>query len=254
MSLRLHSIALAGGRQLTIYVPASVRARRRRRYPLLILQDGQNLFDPARAYVRGQHWRVGEIADELIAARRIPPLIICGIDHGGNERLQEMTPTAGPKGEGGGAGAYTRMLADELLPLLRREFPVERERRHIGLGGASLGGLVTLYAATQRPDLFGKLLVMSPSIWWDRRVILDLIAKEPDVLAGVRMWIDIGLREGVKAVADTRRLVRTLKRLKLAPGADPPDLKYIEDAEGDHSELAWAARLPRALMYLYGKF
>ena len=250
--MRLHSIALAAGRQVTVYVPASVRARRRRRYPLLILQDGQNLFDPARAFVHGQHWRVGEIADELIAARRIPPVIICGIDHGGHERLQEMTPTPGPKGEGGGAEAYTRMLAEELLPRMRREFPVARERQHIGLGGASLGGLVTLFAATQRPDLFGKLLVMSPSVWWDRRVILDIIAKRPDALSGTRMWVDIGLREGVRAVADARRLVRTLTRLKLPPRADPPEVKYVEDAEGNHSELAWAARLPRALMYLYG--
>jgi enterochelin esterase-like enzyme len=250
--VRLHSISLAAGRQITIYVPESVRPRRRRRYPLLILHDGQNLFDPARAYVPGQYWRVGEIADELIAARRIPPIIICGFDHGGPARIREMTPTPGPNGDGGGAAAYTRMLAEELLPLLRREFPIERDRRQVGLGGASLGGLVTLFAATQRPDLFGKLLVMSPSVWWDRRVILDLLAKRPDALAGSRMWVDIGLREGVRAVADTRRLVRTLTRLKLSPRAEPLAFSYVEAALGDHSELAWAGRLPRALMYLYG--
>jgi predicted alpha/beta superfamily hydrolase len=164
-----------------------------------------------------------------------------------------MTPTPGPNGDGGGAAAYTRMIADELLPLMRREFPVERDRRHIGLGGASLGGLATLFAATQRPDVFGKLLVMSPSVWWDRRAILDLIARRPEALAGTRLWIDIGLREGVRAVADTRRLVRTLTRLKLALGAAPPELNYIEDADGDHSERAWARRLPRALMYLFNE-
>jgi enterochelin esterase-like enzyme len=250
--VRLHSISLAAGRQVTLYVPDSVRPRRRRRYPLLILHDGQNLFDPSRAFVAGQHWRVGEIADELIAARRIPPIIICGFDHGGPDRIREMTPTSGPHGNGGGAIAYTRMLADELLPLVRREFPVEPDRRHVGLGGASLGGLVTLFAATQRPDLFSRLLVMSPSVWWDRRVILNLIAKRPAALAGTRMWVDIGLREGVKAVADARRLVRTLTRLKMPPRAEPPAINYVEDPEGDHSELAWAARLPRALVYLYG--
>ena len=245
-------MALPSGRQVTIYVPASVRARRRRRYPLLILHDGQNLFDPDRAYVRGEHWRVKEAVDELIAARRIPPIIICGVDHGGAGRLQEMTPTPGSKGEGGGAEAYTRLLADEVLPLMRREFPVTHDRGQVGLGGASLGGLVTLFAATQRPDLFGKLLVMSPSVWWDRGVILKVIARHPDAFAGRRIWVDIGLREGVNAVANTRRLIRTLKRLKLPPGAAAPEVKYVEDASGDHSERAWGTRLPRSLIHLFG--
>lgn len=218
-----------------------------------MLHDGQNLFDPARAFVPGQHWRVGEIADELIAARRIPPLVICGCDHAGPDRLREMTPTRGPEGDGGGASAYIRMIGDELLPRLRREFPIALDRRQIGMGGASLGGLATLFAATQRPDLFSRFLVMSPSVWWDRRAILTLIARRPEALVGARLWVDIGLREGVKAVADTRRLVRALTRLALPPRADPIELEYLEDAVGDHSELAWAGRLPRALIYLYGR-
>jgi enterochelin esterase-like enzyme len=251
--MRLHATTLSDGRRITVYLPRSVRGRARRRYPLLVLHDGQNLFEPDRAFVPGRHWRVGEIADELIAARRIPPIVICGVDHGGTKRLAEMTPTPGDDGNGGRASGYATMIVDELLPLIRGEFPVSRERRDTGLGGSSLGGLVTLFTAIEHPEVFGNLLVMSPSIWWDARVILKLIAQQPYGFADTRMWVDSGLREGAKVLADTRRLVRTLERVTLPPWQARPVIRHVEDAIGDHSELAWAGRLPRALMFLYGR-
>src|SRR5204863_3540854 len=93
--VRLHSMSLAGGRRVTVYTPTALRARRRR-YPLLLLHDGQNVFEPARAFVEGQHWRAGETADALVAKRLIPPIMICAIDHAGPDRMLEMTPTPGP--------------------------------------------------------------------------------------------------------------------------------------------------------------
>jgi enterochelin esterase-like enzyme len=250
--MRLHSMRLSDGRRVTVYLPRSIRARARRRYPLLVLHDGQNLFEPERAFVPGRHWRVGEVADELIAARRIPPLVICGIDHGNAERIVDMTPTPGERREGGRAAGYVEMIVDELLPQVRREFPVSRDRADTGMGGSSLGGLVTLFAAIEHPEAFGRLLVMSPSVWWDRRVILSLMKEHPHGFADSRIWVDSGLREGTKVLADTRRLVRTLSRLKLPPWQAPPIVKHVEDPIGDHSELAWAGRLPRALMFLFG--
>jgi hypothetical protein len=88
--VRLHSSRLADGRRLTVYLPTSARARPSRPYPLLVLQDGQNLFEPERAFIPGQHWRVGETANRLIARRVIPPIVICGVDHGGDARIKEI--------------------------------------------------------------------------------------------------------------------------------------------------------------------
>lgn len=244
---------LPDGRRITIALPAAARARPRQPYPLLVLHDGQNLFDPDRAFVPDQHWAVAETVDTLIARREIPPLVICGIDHAGARRLREMTPTAGPDNEGGGAARYARMIVEVVLPLVRDEFPVRRDRAGTGLGGSSLGGLVSLYTATEYPSVFGKLLVMSPSVWWDKRVILRMIQGRPEAFADVRIWLDAGRREGARTAADARRLARMLdKGLELARPARPV-VRYFEDPAGDHSERSWARRLSEALRFLFGE-
>ncbi len=243
---------LGNGRRATIYVPAAARARGRRRLPLLILHDGQNLFEPERAF-NGQHWRVGETADALIAMRRIPPLIICGIDHAGPARIRELTPTPGPRREGGGGAAHAGLIVNELLPLLRREYPVDRDPAQTGLGGSSLGGLATVFTALSYPRVFGALLVMSPSVWWDRRVILRRIAGRRGAFAGARIWVDVGGREGPKTVRDARLLAGSLVRPSAATRAAPVTLEYVEDSDGEHGERSWAARLPHALAFLFGR-
>jgi predicted alpha/beta superfamily hydrolase len=233
-----------------VYVPAQTRTRR---CQLLVLHDGQNLFDPNRAFAHGQHWRVAETADALIAARAIAPLVICGIDHAGAGRIRELTPTAGGGRKGGGGSRYLRLIVEEVLPRIRRDFPVLTDRASTGMGGSSLGGLITLAAAVEFPIVFGKLLAMSPSVWWDRRVILRQIARRPTAFSGTRLWLDIGLHEGEKAVSDARRLAQLLGSLPSVPGVEPLDMRYVEDPDGTHSEASWAARLPEALRFLYGR-
>ena len=228
-------------RNITVYLPAghdaSVPA------PLLILHDGQNLFEAERAHVPGQHWRVAEAADELIAAGAIPPIVIAGIDHAADQRGEEMTPTPGDLAGAGGAGIYGRFVMGEMVPYLAREFGVRTDRDGIGMGGSSLGGLVTLTIARQFPGRIGRLLVMSPSVWWDNRVILRRL-RRVGLSARPRVWLDIGRREGAQTVTDTRLLRDVLLWQTSA-------LKYVEDPEGRHTEADWARRLPQALTWLY---
>jgi enterochelin esterase-like enzyme len=228
-------------RQITVYVPAghdpAVPAR------LLILHDGQNLFEPERAHVPGQHWRVAETAAELIEAGQIPPIVIAGVDHAGDERGREMTPTAGNVLRAGGAGIYGRFVMGEMVPYLAREFGVRTDPDGIAMGGASLGGLVTLTIARQFPGRIGRLLVMSPSVWWDNHVILRRL-RRVGLSGRPRVWLDIGRREGAQTVTDTRLLRDVLIWQTSA-------LKYVEDPDGRHSETDWARRLPAALTWLY---
>ena len=230
-------------RPITVYLPAghdpNVPA------PLLILHDGQNLFEPERAHVPGQHWRVAETADALMATGAIPPVVIAGIDHAGEERGGEMTPTPGDHAGAGGAGAYGRFVMGEVVPYLAHEFGVRTDRDGIAMGGASLGGLVTLAIARQFPGRIGRLLVMSPSVWWDNRVILRRLQRV-GLAARPRVWLDIGRREGAHTVTDTRLLRNVLLWQTSA-------LKYVEDPEGRHSEADWARRLPDALTWLYAE-
>jgi predicted alpha/beta superfamily hydrolase len=233
------------GRELTVYLPAGYDERDDRRYPVLYMHDGQNLFDAERAYIPGQHWRMKEAADAAIGERTVPPLIVVGIDHAGAARIDEYTPTSDPKHSGGGrADEYARKLIEEIKPLIDARY--RTLAGDTATGGSSLGGLVSLYLALKHPDVFRRAAVMSPSVWWNERAIL----REVDAFDGPRpkLWVDIGGREGTQALFDARALRDKLRER----GWDDTNLHYHEDRRGDHSERAWARRVRQALEYLFG--
>ncbi|HET9698970.1 MAG TPA: alpha/beta hydrolase-fold protein, partial [Terriglobales bacterium] len=123
--LRRHTITsklLGGERQLIVYVPAGYDLEPERRYPVLYLQDGQNLFDPATAYVPGKHWRVDQTAEVLIREGRVEPLIIVGVYHAGEKRVDEYTPTKDSKRKGGKATQYLRTLTEEIKPFIDKTY------------------------------------------------------------------------------------------------------------------------------------
>ena len=235
---------LGNSREITIYVPPGYDERDDRRYPVLYMQDGQNLFDANRSYIPGQHWQLQEAADTSIAERTARPMIIVGVDHAGPARIDEYTPTRDPKHSGGGRAAeYARMLLEELKPAIDARFRTIPD--DTSTGGSSLGGLVSLDLALKHPDAFRGAAVMSPSVWWNERSILD----DVDAFDGPRprLWIDIGGREGAQAVADARALRDRL----LARGWDASTLNYHEDRRADHSERAWARRARLPLEFLF---
>jgi len=230
-------------RKMTIYLPPGYE-RGETRYPVLYMQDGQNLFEPERAFIAGQHWRLAETADAAIGERTAQPMIIVGIDHGGPNRIEEYTPTYDPsRHAGGGADDYARMLIEELKPIIDSRY--RTLPNDTGAGGSSLGGLFSLHLGLTRPDVFTRLAVMSPSVWWNNRaILLDL-----DRFDGPRprMWLDVGGREG----RDTLRDARALRDRLQTKGWTRADLAYVEDSRGDHSERAWARRVRKVLEFLY---
>lgn len=230
-------------RPVTVYLPPGYE-RGESRYPVLYMQDGQNLFEPERAFVPGQHWRLNEAADHAISDRKAEPMIIVGVDHAGPGRIDEYTATRDEsRGAGGKAAAYAHLLVDELKPLIDARFRTRPD--DTAAGGSSLGALVSLYLGLTRPDVFRRLAAMSPSVWWNGRAILELV----DAFDGARprMWLDVGGREGRDAVRD----VRVLREHLLQKGWSDEDLAYREDPRGDHSERAWARRARPMLEFLF---
>lgn len=240
------SATLGNLRHVTIYLPAGYDEHPERRYPVLYMQDGQNLFEGHRAFVPGQHWRLGEAADAAIGERTAAPMIIVGVDHAGPNRADEYTPVRSEKHGGGGrADEYGTLLIDELKPVIDGRFRTLPDRDNTMIGGSSLGGLISLHLALTRPDVFGAAAVMSPSVWWGNRVVLKTV----DAFAGQqrpRLWVDIGGREGMEALADAR----TLKDRLSENGWSDAGLHYYEDRRADHSERAWAKRVRQVLEYL----
>jgi enterochelin esterase-like enzyme len=243
---QFHSNFLPDDRDLIVYVPEGYDTGDRR-YPVLYLQDGQNLFDGATSYVPGKTWEVHTTADRLIEAGEIEPLIIVGVYNTGDHRIREYTPTSDPRYGGGGAALYGRMLTEEIHPLIARLYRTRSGPEHTGLGGSSLGGLVSLYLGLLRPDLFGKLAILSPSVWWDRKAIFKLVRQaQPEPRP--RIWLDMGTSEGKRILQDSA----ALHELLLQKGwVDGRDLVYRQIAGGSHDETSWAGRVGPFLQFLF---
>lgn len=217
------------------------------RYPVLYMHDGQNLFDQVTAF-GNQEWRLDETAEALIGAAIVAPLIIVGINHAGAARAEELTPTADPRRKAGGGGdRYARFLTDELKPYIDAHYRTRPDRDHTGTGGSSLGGLIALYLGFSRPEIFGRLMVMSPSLWWDRRQLLQRLRAETHALP-LRLWLDAGTAEGTGTLQNVRMLKNALLRRGWRFGED---LRYVEAEGAGHTEPAWAARAGAALEFLF---
>jgi predicted alpha/beta superfamily hydrolase len=240
---------LKNERTISVYVPPGYEQDGERAYPLLILQDGQNLFDPETSFVRGQTWRVAEHADAAIEAGQVEPLVIAGVANAGERRLAEYTPVRDWKLGGGEAAAYGEMLTRELLPFLHTEYRLQRGAEATGLGGSSLGGLVSLWIGLRRTDVFGKLAVLSPSAWWNHRYILRFVEDvAPEVRHRPRIWLDVGEREGRRTLADAEMLHERLLR---QGWRDQDELHFETFAEGAHNEASWATRVRPMLRFLF---
>jgi predicted alpha/beta superfamily hydrolase len=243
---------LGNRRDVLVYLPPGYRRFSRRRYPVLYLQDGQNVFDAATSFA-GVEWSVDETAERLIRKNLIEPTIIVAIANTGENRIHEYAPTRGvidakakrKKRSRGLAREYGRFLIEELKPYIDKRYRTKREAGSTGLGGSSLGGLVTLAIGILFPHAFTRLIVMSPSIWWDDFAIyrlVDMIEEKPPL----KIWLDTGTAEpGWEQARELRdRLVEKEWRRY-------DDLQYMEVEGADHSEAAWAARVDPALRFLF---
>jgi predicted alpha/beta superfamily hydrolase len=242
---RFRSRFLPHERAILVYLPPGYKQRAARRYPVLYLHDGQNVFDKATSF--GEEWHVDETAQRLIEAGQIEPLIVVAIYNTGEHRIDEYTPTKVAEKGGGNADNYGRMLVEEIKPLIDRKYKTLPSAASTGLGGSSLGGLVTIYLALRYPTAFNRLAVLSPSVWWDNKMIVHEIEKLPSKLP-LRIWLDAGTGEGPNVVAD----VRAFRDALVAKGWVPDhDLRYIEAEGAEHNETAWGSRVGDVLKWLY---
>ncbi|MBS1805143.1 MAG: esterase family protein [Acidobacteria bacterium] len=238
-------------RDVIVYVPPRYEEEIERTYPVLYLHDGQNLFDGRTSFVPDRTWQVREHADEAIESGQVEPLVIVGIYNTGDRRLAEYTHEYNWQMGGGEADSYGRLITQELMPWVAQHYRVHNGREHTGLGGSSLGGLVTLYLGLRYPAIFGKLAVMSPSVWWNHKSILGYLNEHaPQVWERPRIWLDVGDREGQKALRDVEHLARRLK----ANGWKPGENFHFEKVEGGtHDEASWSTRVASMLKFLFPK-
>ena len=190
---------------------------------------------------------MSQTADEYITEGIVEPLVIVGIYNAGKARINEYTPTKDARAGGGRADRYAKFLLEEVMPFIQNEYRVLRGAGFTGIGGSSLGGLASLYIGLKFPDIFGRIAALSPSVWWNNRVIFRL-TREMVTQPRPRIWLDVGTREGARTVPD----VEALRDLLLKKGWRLNDGLHYERIEGaEHNEAAWAQRVGAFLQFLF---
>jgi enterochelin esterase-like enzyme len=244
--VQFRSRFLRNQRDLIVYLPPGYNEQPWRRFPVLYLHDGQNLFDRATAFA-GQDWNIQGSADYLIQSGAVEPLLIVGIYNTGKSRIYEYTPTKVPKLGGGRADRYAKFLIQEVIPLVHQQYRALPDASQTGIGGSSLGGLVSLHFGLKYPQTFGRIAALSPSVWWHQRAIHRFAAAatpEPRP----RIWLDIGTREGPRIVQDVEQLRDILLKKGWREGED---LHYARVEGAEHNEASWSQRVGPFLQFLY---
>jgi predicted alpha/beta superfamily hydrolase len=234
-------------RRVQVYLPPGY-ATSNKRYPVLYMHDGQNLFDDKTSFVG--EWGVDEAMDRLAKEKGLE-VIVVGIEHGGEQRMTELKPWDHPKYGKGEADDYLRFVVEVVKPWADQRFRTRPDRAHTGIMGSSLGGLTSWYAAFKYPQVFGRVGVFSPSYWIAPKAYdLEPTVKLP---RDTRMYQLTGGKEGQKkdaeeTVANSERMAEMMRR-------DQPNLglRSVVVPEGEHNEKFWRAQFPAAVQYLFGK-
>jgi predicted alpha/beta superfamily hydrolase len=279
--LRLHTFTskiFGNTRKLRVLLPDGYHdpANRGTRYAVLYLADGQNLFDPATGVFGPREWHMDEIVHDLVAAHKIPPMIVVGVDDAGaSERDHEylpwpdsatakINPNYDPAPEG---KRYPAFLVDEVMPFINRTYRTLTDPAHTGIGGSSYGGVISVYTVEARPGVFGRLLAES-TVFRVHGFQLIADAKTVRVWPG-RIYLAVGTNEDSRPGCDASKqpaardttgqfdeMVTGVLRMNGAlqrAGLESTRIKLVIVPCATHTAGAWAARLPGALVFLFGR-
>lgn len=236
-------------------MPASVQTRRiaallphnyyetNRRYPVLYLQDGQNLFDDYAPY---GNWAVDKRLAQLQQEGR-GDVIIIAIDHAMDKRIVEFTPSTTSTQFGKGQGrSYVKFLAERLKPYIDQRFRTLADCHNTGIGGSSMGGLISIYAGMMYPEVYGRLMVFSPSLWVTPNIPFQLLnLKQP--FSG-RVYLYGGKKESSTMIPNLQRLKKALEN---HASSKKPAFYLAIDPDGEHNEARWGEEFPAALSWLF---
>jgi predicted alpha/beta superfamily hydrolase len=244
------STILGNSRAIYAYVPPTYLENDYAVFPVVYVQDGQNLWASHPEYSQfGVTWAVDTAFDAAAADGSIREAIVIGVAST-NDRIYEYTPTYDPDFmAGGGADSYAQMLVDELKPAVDAALRTRADATSTVLAGSSFGGLLAAHVGRYRPDVFGSIAALSPSAWWDGNVIVSEVMTTPPAPDRLlRVYVDSG-----ESVADNETDTTALAAAYVTAGyVDGMDLLHVVQAGGQHNETYWAQRFPGAMQFVLG--
>jgi predicted alpha/beta superfamily hydrolase len=255
---QLKSEVFGNERTIRVLVPPGYDApeNKAKRYPVFYMLDGQNLFDACLSDVSHHEWGVDEIVYRLIAEKKIPPLIVVGVDHAREKRAYEYLPykdyIGNPDMEEPAGRRFPDFLAHEVMPLVDGKYRTLQGQPNTGIGGSSYGGVATLYALLARPNTFGYGLIESPTMW----VGMGQLVRDTNPLIALprKVFMAFGGKEGDDPAGVDKMvgIIRIVETNFKAAGYNDSNFRFVVDPEAKHTEAAWEKRLPDALQFMFG--
>ncbi|MGB7786561.1 MAG: alpha/beta hydrolase-fold protein [Salinimicrobium sp.] len=225
-------------RKIWVYLPEGYQTSEKR-YPVLYMHDAQNLFDAETSFAG--EWQVDETLDSL----KMPQVIVVGIEHGNEKRIEELTPYPNEKYGGGKAGAYVDFLVNTLKPHIDSTYRSLPEAENTGIMGSSLGGLTSFYAAVKHPEIFSRIGVFSPSFWYSDE-IFELV-KNSKLDKHQKFYFMAGTAEDEEMVTDLQKMLELLKEKEFPK--ENLKVKIVEG--GKHNEASWSREFLQAFQWLF---
>lgn len=242
-------------RDVIVWLPPGYddEANAHRSYPVLYLNDGQNVFEKLPTIPA--EWQVDETAGRLIAAGKVEPLIIVAIPHAGAGRSQEYLPIEVLDNTPARGHEYVEFVINEVMPRVERAFRVKTGPENTGIGGASLGGVISLEAGTSRPNVFGKVLAESTPLAIKQRALFRYFAEKKNWPQ--KLYFGFGAKEAGNDPKDAAMneqyaaSATAFRDLMAGKGMGPDRFRFVLEEGAVHNEEAWARRFGPALEFLY---
>ncbi len=220
-------------RRIWIYIPASYNKTKNKTYPVLYMQDGQNLFNEQTAFAG--EWGIDECLDTL-EPKLNKECIIIGIDNGGDKRMTEYNPYDDAKYGKGEGKQYLDFIAATLKPYIDKNYRTLKDAQHTFIAGSSMGGLIAMYALVQYPDVFGGAGIFSPAFWVTPQLYTDVANAKWQ--KKFRIYFYAGEKESLTMVKDAQKMLNTIKAKQCC------DMQFITFPLGQHNEKYWREEFP----------
>lgn len=236
-TFKIEAPQLETTKKIWVYLPAGY-ADSTQKYPVVYMHDAQNLFDAKTSYAG--EWGVDEVLDSL----NDPQVIVIGIEHGGDKRIDELTPFTNDEYGGGHGDLYLEFIRNTLKPHVDATFRTLKDRDNTSIFGSSLGGLLSFYAAFKYHDTFSKIGVFSPSFWFNEE-IYDVVSNS-DIIEEPKIYILAGTAESENLISEIEKM-----RLLLLQNGINKDNLHLEIVEGGkHNENLWRSNFKSAILWL----
>jgi alpha-glucosidase len=229
--------------KIWVYLPPNYDTSTKK-YPVIYMHDGQNLFDAATSYIG--EWEVDETLNKLFEKTN-KGFIVVGIENAGEERINEYTPWSHEKYGGGKGAIYIDFIVNTLKPFIDENYRTKPQQKYTGLMGSSLGGLISYYGGLQHPKVFGKIGALSTSFWFSNNEVVHF-TNEKGNLKNTKLFFLVGGKEDDGQMAtDTQNIEKQL----LTIGFKSKNLKTKVNPEGEHNEAFWKSEFSEIVQWLY---